>query len=123
VILVRDVTVSGVHIPYDRYDNMIFCDAGTDDDVYMDYVFRVPTEKWPSQFAFGMISELASLLADGVQEDADKAQQLMERAQLWFIKAQTRDSQAQDSKALPHGRFINNRRSGVSAIRTNSNST
>lgn len=112
VILPRALTVNDKPIIYDRYEGKFFANTAASDQVYLDYIFRVPTQKWPSQFTMGMIFEMASQLADGVQEDAEKAAQLADRAQVWFIKASTRDSQGQTSKSLPHSRFISQRIGG-----------
>ena len=51
----------------------IYINAGTNDDVVLNYIFRVDAQYWPPAFALWVIYRMASVLALSVTRKADVA--------------------------------------------------
>ena len=51
VLQVNTVTIDDSPQQYDIYERYIYINAGTNDDVVLNYIFRVDTQYWPPAFA------------------------------------------------------------------------
>ena len=56
--------------PYDIYERYIYINAGTNDDVVLNCIFRVDAQYWPPAFALWVICRMASVLALSVTRKA-----------------------------------------------------
>ena len=63
VLRVNTVTIDDSPQPYDIYERYIYINAGTNDDVVLNYIFRVDTQYWPPAFTLWVIYRMASVLA------------------------------------------------------------
>lgn len=113
ILIVQTVKVNGSSIRYDRFGDNIFCDAGVDEEVFIQGIVRVDEELWPPYFRMGMIYRLASVLASGVREDGGLAQAMNQQAEVWIRKAKTNSSQAQSTRTFRSGLFLNTRAGSI----------
>jgi len=49
-LFVHAVTVNDFQIEYDIYGDKIYCDAGPQDELIIDYTYRAEEQDWPSYF-------------------------------------------------------------------------
>lgn len=107
ILMVRAVTVNNHTIEYDRYDDNIYCNAGSSDVVVMDGTYRVKEIDWPAFFRLGIEYRLASALASGVSLQSDLAQLLDEKAELQIRKARNIDASSQTTRKVKQDRLVN----------------
>ena len=108
-IAVQAVTVADDTIRFDRYANYIYCDAGEDDSVVLDYTFRENEARWPGFFTYGVQLRLASVLAMSVQERGNVADLMERRAEAHLMKAANRDSSGRTTRKLKLTRITKGR--------------
>jgi hypothetical protein len=109
VLLVRAVTVASTTIPYEIYDDKVYCDADGTVDVVLDGVFGVPEEKWPGYFIRYVVLQLSALLASGVREDAGMRTQLDNQVLTQFRLSKNRDSGGRTASKMKTVRITNAR--------------
>lgn len=103
IIKLNGVFVADRPIPYDRYGNMIYCNATSNDTVIADYVWSIGVENWPPYFVmlieFAMMNRLAFALAGKLDlkkvSDAD--------LDLQFRLAKNADARQQTAKRINLG--------------------
>jgi len=109
MLLVETVQIAGDPIEFDRFEDKIYCDAGTDDEVFIEGVYRIDESQWPYYFVDYLIYELASKFAISVAaqtETADYFRRLADRA---GSLARNLDSQARTTQKIDLGGIIRNR--------------
>lgn len=108
-IYIDTVTVNGEPIQYDLYVGEIYCDAGENDTVVIDGVYRPPEDEWPSNFLMLIKYRLAEILADGVAQKPTMAKRFSDKAEYYQAKTKTRNSQGVTSKKFKVTRITSNR--------------
>jgi len=93
VIQVQTVTVAKVVQTYDIYEKYIYINAQANEEVVLNYIYRVDTQYWTPAFTLWVIYRLASILALAVTRKADVAKSYREMADLQFRRAKARDAQ------------------------------
>tara|TARA_R110002072_G_scaffold240894_1_gene399380 strand:+ start:24 stop:650 length:627 start_codon:yes stop_codon:yes gene_type:complete len=93
VIQVQTVTVGKVVQTYDIYEKYIYINAQANEEVVLNYIYRVDTQYWTPAFTLWVIYRLASILALAVTRKADVAKSYREMADLQFRRAKARDAQ------------------------------
>jgi len=111
--LPTEPSVMQVHTVYERY---IYINAGENDDVVLNYMFRVDTQYWPPAFALWVIYRLASVLSLSVTRNAEVAESYVQLAQQQFRMAKARDSQQVTTQGLRLTRYHKVRRGAFLAI-------
>lgn len=109
VLVIRAVTIAGFPIPFERYDDMIYCDADGTSPVVLDGIFDTPEAKWPAYFTRLVVLHLAAILASGVRENAEMRKQLDEEAVMQFRLAKNRDSSSRTTSRMKPTRITNSR--------------
>lgn len=109
ILMIRAVTVNDYPIEYDRYDDNIYCNAGVNETVVLDGIYRADEIDWPAYFRLGIEYRLASALASGVSMQADIAQLMDEKAELQLRKARHTDSSSQTTRKVNLNRLTNAR--------------
>lgn len=109
-ILVHGVYVNGSPIEFDRYQDMIYCNAVDTDEVFIDYMFRADETLWPPFFVMTVILQMASVFAYSVAQQEALADLFEKRALRQFTVARNLDSQSQTNRKLPTSRFLDVRR-------------
>jgi len=109
--MLHAVTVNDYPILYQSYGDKIFCDAGSNDSLILDYTFRVDEEFWPSYFIIAVEYALASVFAVALARDASLSQLMEQKGLMAMAKARGLDSQQQTNRTLNTSRFITQRRS------------
>ena len=105
---INAVTVDDVPIPFDRYENQLFTNSDTVNDVLiLDYSFRALEADWTGRFKGAFVDLLASDYA--MSKDLELAQGLARSAFGKFKTAASMDAQERTAKKLPVQKFINAR--------------
>ena len=110
ILQLTAITVSDILLSYDRYENMVYCDAVADDVVVADYVYRAPEAQWPAHFRIAVISELAAMFATSIARDEEMANGFAVMAEGKYARAKSIDAQQQPARRAPVSRFVSSRR-------------
>ena len=116
VMQVHTVTIDDVVQQYAIYERYIYINADANDDVVLNYMFRVDTQYWPPAFALWVIYRLASILGLSVTRNAEVAESYVQLAQQQFRMAKARDSQQVTTSGLRLTRYHRVRRGAFIAI-------
>lgn len=106
------VYINGNPIDFDRYEDMIFCNAGTNDEVFLEGVYRVDEQFWPAYFVRTVVYRLASHLAHSIAAQVDTADLLDRRAIRHAALARNRDAQGRTAPRIDTSRLIRVRSGG-----------
>ena len=108
------VYVNSVPINFDRYEDMIFCDAASTDEVYIEGLYNVAEQFWPPYFTMLIILRMAALLVHSIGAQVDTSDLLDRRAGRQGAIARARDAQGRTAPRFDTTRLISNRfRGGV----------
>jgi len=112
VLQIITLTVNDYVIPYSRYQNYIYLNGyGSNNEVIMDYIYKVDEQYFPPHFRLALEYELAALFAGSVARDNGLIEQFKTLSERQFLIARNIDSTETTSKVLDTNRFINARRS------------
>ena len=112
VLQIITLTVNDYVIPYSRYQNYIYLNGyGANNEVIMDYIYKVDEQYFPPHFRLALEYELAALFAGSVARDNGLIEQFKTLSEIQFLIARNIDSTETTSKVLDTNRFINARRS------------
>lgn len=109
-LLVRAVTVNDIPIEYDRYEDKIYCNAGSSDTVTMDYTYRAATAYWPAHFVRALILDLAAYFSGPVTGKGELVEAYEAKAVTAYARAKTADSTQQTTKRMQGSRILSRRR-------------
>ena len=110
-LFVHAVTVNDFQIEYDIYGDKIFCDAGPQDQLIIDYTYRAEEQDWPSYFSVCVEYAMATVFSTAIARDQGLANLMNQQYNIALAKARSIDSQQQSTRKLITSRFITNRRS------------
>lgn len=96
-------------IDFDRYEDMIFCDATSSDEVILEYVARVDEQFWPPYFTQYIIHLMAAQLALSIAMNESMAQSLNSMAAQKGSIARNRDAMGRTAPNIKTTRLINSR--------------
>lgn len=102
---INGVRVDSCPIYFDRYENLILCDALETDAVIAELVMLPAVDFWPDYASAVLVEELIQVFALGIAEDSEKAAVAARKAQLCLTNAKTADSQGRTNAKMPVGRF------------------
>ncbi len=105
LLLLHNVTVTDDSIAYDRYQDMVYCNATVEDVVYADYSFRATEDLWPPYFVTAVQYQLASIFAYSVAAQEALSDLFEKRALRQMTIGRTLDSQSQTTRRLNVQRF------------------
>jgi hypothetical protein len=105
MLVLHGVTITDDNIAYDRYQDMVYCNATAEDLVFADYTFRATEDLWPPYFTTGVQYQLASIFAYSVAAQEGLADLFEKRALRHMTMARTIDSQSQTTRRLNVQRF------------------
>jgi hypothetical protein len=105
MLMLHVVTVNDNPIAYDRYQDLIYCNATTEDVVVADYTFRANEELWSPGFITAIEYQLASIFAYSVAAQTDLSDLMEKRALRQMTIARNIDSQSQTTRRLNVQRY------------------
>ena len=105
LLMLHAVTVTDDPIAYDRYQDMIYCNATTEDVVYADYTFRATEDLFPPYFTTALQLQLASIFAYSVAAQENLSDMFEKRALRQMTTGRTIDSQSQTTRRLNVQRY------------------
>lgn len=105
VDVIKSVTVGDSPIRFDRYNDRIYCDAGVNDVVILDYVCKFEERYFPGYFCTLVEFELAANFAIPVGDRADLAEHYEKKALRHFSLAKNIDAQGRTAQRMPTSRF------------------
>ena len=116
ILSLHKVIVNDRTIKYDRYGDMVYCNAVSTDKVYADYTFydegaTNPAILFPAYFIYLAELTLASIFAFAVAQNSELAVALENKAGRQLAVARNIDSQQNTTKKFVTSRFINARNS------------
>ncbi len=106
MLVLKAITINGHAMEYDRYNDMIYCDATENDTLVADYIFKAGPQDWPPYFTQAFVFAFAAMLGGALARDAalvDKYDQLAEKS---MQRASSLDAQSQTSKRIISSRYI-----------------
>lgn len=110
-ILVHGVYINGNPIEFDRYQDMIYCNATVNDEVTIDYLFQADESLWPPYFVMTVILQMASIFAYAIAQNDQVSDLFDKKAMRQFVVARSLDSQGQTTRKINTNRFLDIRRS------------
>ena len=110
-LFVHAVTVNDFQIEYDIYGDKIYCDAGPQDQLIIDYTYRAEEQDWPSYFSVCVEYAMATVFSTAIARDQGLANLMNQQYNIALAKARSIDSQQQSTRKLITSQFITNRRS------------
>jgi hypothetical protein len=106
VLTVNAVTVADKAIDYDIYGDDVYANAGVDESLVIDYVYRPDESEWPPHFVLMVQYHMASILAGSLARDSGLAKLMADQHQVQNIRARSIDSQQQTTRRLTVNRFL-----------------
>jgi hypothetical protein len=100
------VTLNGKPIDYDRYDDMIYCDASADETLVADYIYKADPSLWLPYFTQGFVYTLAGLLGGAVARDAALIEKYEKMGEKSLMKAANIESQSQTTRHIRTSRYL-----------------
>lgn len=113
MISLQAVTTGGKNIPFDRYENKIYCNAGAAESVVAIYVYAITETYWPPYFVELMEAALMHKLAFSLPAKLDLRASLEDLVITKYRMAKSADERQQTSRKLP----VTGRRSIMEARR------
>lgn len=99
------VTVNDKTIEYDRYDDMIYCDANEDETVVADYIYKADPQYWLPYFTQAFVYLFAALLGGAIARDAALIEKYATMGEKAMIKAANVESQSQTTRRINMSRY------------------
>lgn len=101
MVHLQAVTVLDVPIPYDRYEDKIYCNATASDVVIADYAYYIDEQYWPPYFATLIEQAMTEKLATALADRLDLKKSFGVSMEQQFRLAKNMDSKQQTTKKLP----------------------
>ena len=109
LLSIRAVRSGDRVIPFDRFEDNVFCDAGENETLSIEGTWRVDEQFWPPYFRTLIEYKMASKLASALAERTDLAGQMDGMAMRQAATARHTDSKGRTTSKLRTSRLINRR--------------
>lgn len=106
LLALRAVTINDKPIQYDRYDDMVYCDATAEDTVVADYIYKVDPSLWLPYFTQGFVYTFAALLGGAVARSAELVEKYEKMGEKAITKAANIEAQSQTTKRVIMSRYL-----------------
>jgi hypothetical protein len=106
VLRLMAVTVNDSPIHYDRYDDMVYCNATSSDTLVADYIYRADESLWLPYFTQAFVYMFAGLLGGALARDAALVEKYTDMGEKALMKAANVESQSQTTRRLHVSRFL-----------------
>lgn len=106
LLALRAITINDCIIDYDRYDNMIYCNASTEDTLVADYIYKADPSTWLPYFTQGVVYLLAGLMGGALARSSDLVDKYTKMGEAAITKAANIEAQSQTTKHLRMNRFL-----------------
>lgn len=118
-LMINAITVADNLALYDRYEDMLYLNATSNDVVIADYIFRADESNWPPYFVLLAQFHMASIFAAGLARNDGMQNSFLQQYAAQLRMAKSLDAQAQSARKLVTNRFRNARNAvGTSSFRT-----
>jgi hypothetical protein len=101
MITLQAVSIASVNIPFDRYENKIFCNASATDTVHGIYIYSISESFWPAYFVQLIELALMEKLAFALPSKLDLKEAMAKRVDAQYRMAKAADARQQTSRVLP----------------------
>ena len=112
-ILIHTLTVSDNVIVFDRYNEELYTNTGTNDTVVCHYTYQPHEAEFPDYFTQALVFELASLFAGAIARNDNLSILYQKRAQQQLVLARSMESQTQTTRKLNTSLLIEVRNRGT----------
>lgn len=108
---IHGLFIDGSDVPasYDRYEDDIYCNAGTDSTVVIKMAHRPDENDWPYYFRLMVIYRMALNLAISVTRNPEVIAAMQNQDAVQTERAKTRDSQSRTAKKVRLKKFASRR--------------
>lgn len=118
-LVINAVTINDNLLLYDRYEDMLYCNASSSDTLIADYTYRADESNWPPYFTLVAQYHMAAIFSAAVARNDAMQQMFMQQYGAQLRIAKSLDSQAQSARKLVTNRYRNFRDSlGTSSFRS-----
>ncbi len=100
------VTINDYPVIYDRYDDMIYCNANQDDTLVADYIYRADESLWLPYFTQGFVFIFAGLLGGALARDADLVDKYTKLGTDTMAQAGNIEAQSQTTRHIRLSRYL-----------------
>jgi len=114
LLVLHTVTINDNIVSYDRYEDMIYCNAAAADVLIADYTYRTDEANWPPYFTLMVQYHMAGTFAGAVARAGDLQEMFMSQYIAQLRIAKSLDSQGQTARKIPTNRFQKFRHSTAS---------
>jgi hypothetical protein len=112
VLQINTLTVNDNVVPYTRYKDMIYINSyGSNNQLILDYIYRVGEDYFPPHFRLALIYDLASIFAGAIARDASMISVFKNLADRQFLISKNIDASEVTTKKINTSRFMNLRNS------------
>ena len=105
------VTINDNILSYDRYEDMVYCNAASGDVLIADYTYRADESSWPPYFILLAQYHMAATFAASVARSGDMQNLFLQQYVSQMRLAKNLDSQEQTARKIPTNRFARFRNS------------
>ena len=118
-LVINALTIGGNLVLYDRYEDMLYCDASSTDVVIADYTYRADESNWPPYFTLVAQLHMSVVFSAAIARNETMQQAFFGQYANQMRIAKSLDSQAQSARKLVTNRYSNQRNStGSHSFRT-----
>jgi len=101
MITLQAVQVSDVNVPFDRFENKIYCNATSADVVIATYTYSISEAYWPPYFVELIELALMHKLSFALPSKLDMKQLVKSDLEIQYRMAKAADQRQQSSRVLP----------------------
>ena len=105
------VTINDNILSYDRYEDMVYCNAASTDVLIADYTYRASETSWPPYFVLLAQYHMAATFAASVARSSEMQNLFLQQYVSQMRLAKNLDSQEQTARKMPTNRFARFRNS------------
>ena len=111
LLSLHPVTINDNILSYDRYEDMVYCNAASGDVLIADYTYRADESSWPPYFILLAQYHMAATFAASVARSGDMQNLFLQQYVSQMRLAKNLDSQEQTARKIPTNRFARFRNS------------
>ena len=111
LLSLHTVTINDNILSYDRYEDMVYCNAASGDVLIADYTYRADESSWPPYLILLAQYHMAATFAASVARSGDMQNLFLQQYVSQMRLAKNLDSQEQTARKIPTNRFARFRNS------------
>jgi hypothetical protein len=106
LLRLQAITLNDNTIHYDRYDDMAYCNAGEDDILVADYIYKAEPAMWMPYFTNAVVLKFAAILGGALARDAALVEKYDEMGEKALTRAANIEAQSQTTRRIKMNRYL-----------------